>query len=343
MSPRGFMWVQASCLAGILVVVALTPASELAFGLALVLAVWWLAWNMLYARALVHAAPQSGGEQPKPPSNLWRARSEERRAGDRHVPRQVLAISAAGILGMLSGILGIDGSLSTKAAFATCVSIVAGIGFVVYASSLVDWYFVLPRVDGVVREPPCRSSRDGIWFIVTRVWYLHRSLAEIFGIVGFVVALAYMGVFLFPNAGKAAAAIGGALLGLIVSAVAKFPKDAALTLRWRGIDKPEYWVGDELRDAAGKRSYVLHLDVGGLIVRAWEKGSVVRRGREESGTWGKQRKLPHENLGSVVSVREFVACRDAEGGCLPINEACELHRLRKESRAPTERARKLVL
>jgi hypothetical protein len=45
----------------------------------------------------------------------------------------------------------------------------AALAFLVYASSLVDWYFVRPRVDGVVRTPPCRSSRDPVWSFVTRM------------------------------------------------------------------------------------------------------------------------------------------------------------------------------
>jgi hypothetical protein len=155
------MWVQSGCLAVVLVAVALTRASEWAVGMGLGLSAWWLLLNMLYASALV---------DPEGPEDCWRDRSAQRRGGDRHVARQAVLIISVTILATLTTLLAADGLLPDNSAFVVCVTIVAGIGWVNYASSLIDWYYVLPRVDGLVREPPCRTSQDVMWFKVTRIW-----------------------------------------------------------------------------------------------------------------------------------------------------------------------------
>lgn len=48
---------------------------------------------------------------------------------------------------------------------------------VVYASSLIDWYWVLPRVSGIVSPPPCVRVGGKYYDGVTKVWYLHRATA----------------------------------------------------------------------------------------------------------------------------------------------------------------------
>jgi hypothetical protein len=59
----------------------------------------------------------------------------------------------------------------------------------VYLSTLVDWYYILPRVSGLVTEPPCRSSPNREWVSVARNWYLHRWFASMFTIVCIAVFL----------------------------------------------------------------------------------------------------------------------------------------------------------
>lgn len=129
------MWVQALCFAGILAVVGLTPASKVAICLGLATGAWWLGLNMSYAKALVIGEGKD---------RRWRDRSDHRRAGDRHVPRQVLLVVMVSAGAMLEIVCGMDGWLSDDRAFVVCTSIVAGIGFTIYASSLIDWYYVLP-------------------------------------------------------------------------------------------------------------------------------------------------------------------------------------------------------
>jgi hypothetical protein len=51
-----------------------------------------------------------------------------------------------------------------------------GIG-TIYASSLVDWYWVLPKISGIVAPPPCTRVVAKTYAGVTKVWLFHRAAA----------------------------------------------------------------------------------------------------------------------------------------------------------------------
>ena len=85
---------------------------------------------------------------------------------------------------------------------------------VVYASSLVDWYVVLPRISGQLCFRPCRSAEEeeefsfpSTWREVTRWWYIHRVIA----------AVAFRGGLSAAIAIAAAAVTGVELLGRAVA------------------------------------------------------------------------------------------------------------------------------
>lgn len=50
-----------------------------------------------------------------------------------------------------------------------------------YVPNLIDWYYVLPRVSGVIRLPPCRSTMDRRWITVSRFWLTNRWLSIVLG------------------------------------------------------------------------------------------------------------------------------------------------------------------
>lgn len=56
---------------------------------------------------------------------------------------------------------------------------------VVYVSSLVDWYVILPRITGMLGARPCRPDREHhprfphTWRDTTRWWYIHRIVAAL--------------------------------------------------------------------------------------------------------------------------------------------------------------------
>jgi hypothetical protein len=48
----------------------------------------------------------------------------------------------------------------------------------VFVSSLVDWYWILPRLAGLGGYPaPCEDSGSEQWSSITSVWYFHRAAA----------------------------------------------------------------------------------------------------------------------------------------------------------------------
>jgi hypothetical protein len=68
---------------------------------------------------------------------------------------------------------------------------------VVYGSSLVDWYLILPRISGQLGHRPCRAAVDqeqfafpSTWREVTRWWYIHRVVATLAFRFGLSAALA---------------------------------------------------------------------------------------------------------------------------------------------------------
>lgn len=75
------------------------------------------------------------------------------------------------------------GSLEVATLFAFCAVMLA----VVLASSLVDWWYVRPRRDGLVRLPPCMSSGAEVWDRVTRIWFWHRTFGELAFVLFFVI------------------------------------------------------------------------------------------------------------------------------------------------------------
>ncbi|MGN6257103.1 MAG: hypothetical protein ACTHN3_05030 [Solirubrobacterales bacterium] len=55
--------------------------------------------------------------------------------------------------------------------------------YLVFASTLTDWFYVLPHLRGGCGTI-CATSLEGQWRGVTRVWLLHRALATLGGIAG---------------------------------------------------------------------------------------------------------------------------------------------------------------
>jgi hypothetical protein len=68
---------------------------------------------------------------------------------------------------------------------------------VIWGSSLVDWYVILPRLSGQLGARPCRAATESVdfpwpntWKEVTRWWYVHRIIAAFAFRVGLSTALA---------------------------------------------------------------------------------------------------------------------------------------------------------
>ena len=53
----------------------------------------------------------------------------------------------------------------------------------IYVATLIDWYYILPRVGGLICPPPCRSSAHREWITVTRAWLTNRWLSIVIGVI----------------------------------------------------------------------------------------------------------------------------------------------------------------
>ena len=82
----------------------------------------------------------------------------------------------------------------------------------IYASSLVDWYWILPKVSGLAGPAPCEEPGQERWAGLTNLWLFHRSAATtivtavIAGVPGYLAGTSHNGA-----AGTAYALVGSAL------------------------------------------------------------------------------------------------------------------------------------
>ena len=235
-------------------------------------------------------------------------RTPDRRRDDRHVAAQWMASATVAVAATGLGAAVDLNVLADTPKWTYCVAFLTAIPFVLYASSLVDHYYIRPRLDGVVREPPCRSSRDRHWCWVTRIWYLHRSVADILGItlvIGAVTALAAAPAEL--DTASTVAVVSAALAVLIVLA-----RGAVHTLRTYAADEPRLWLGDTVGCPGQPESFLLHVTGRGIVVRDRIATPPL---------WSRQRDIPHAQLES----RDYVAAtfRGCALRCLKVNDDCE--------------------
>jgi hypothetical protein len=305
MNPT-FMWVQAICLALACAILALTPAHLESLLLAVLLAVHWLLMSASYAHAL-GGRRRSAGEDDGP----------DRERQDRRVRWQVVVAVAVGLAAGAAGPhlqqlwLWHDRTLLT-----ICFGALGALSWVIYASSLIDWYYVRPRIDGVVRRPPCLSSGDETWGDVMRLWYLHRAIAEFLAIVAVITAFSSFVGAVIAGTGTLPTAAAVALPTGAAGALVLLTQTALSTLRHRALNRPWVWIGDELRDGGGWRAYVLHLTMSGVVVSVWDP-------RRRS--WGREREITHDRLATEwIEPARFDGCSRYGGErCSRVNPGCE--------------------
>jgi hypothetical protein len=97
---------------------------------------------------------------------------------DKIVRLQLAAIGALGVAVIAVGeATGYD-PLHHAAPSVKALVIGAVVGLsTVYLSSLVDWYWIMPKVSGVVGAAPCEHSGNERWAGLTNVWFFHRAVA----------------------------------------------------------------------------------------------------------------------------------------------------------------------
>lgn len=181
---------------------------------------------------------------------------------DRSVMRQLVAI------GLGSAALLAAGGAEVLPVFAVppfveAVILSLAVGSVsVYASSLVDWYYIVPSISGLTGEAPCERPDPPRWRTITRLWFLHRAIAACGVIAAAVTVPAYAAVASgtpFLRAVWASAAVA-LLAGLAIA-----QRDIATAFRY-ALSSPVN-VGDvvRLRGAKGREAYVV--DVSAFVIK----------------------------------------------------------------------------
>ena len=207
-----------------------------------------------------------------------RGRCKRRIQGDRRVVGDLAIAFGAPIV--VSTIFVLDGKNASFAAWRfttaeTSALLVTAATLFDLLSSLVDWYYIRPRIDGVVWESPCRSSGQPRWKRVTRRWYLHRGLATVAYIVfALTIALIIMLMLVRENP-AAAGVIGGVsgIAGLLLDLPRRPPPRASDNRQVRAVTGV----------LAGRRSpHLQHLQAAGTRLRpaCCRAGSQARAARQ---------------------------------------------------------------
>jgi hypothetical protein len=208
--------------------------------------------------------------------------------------------------------------LEIEALLAACGALFA----VVLVSSLIDWYYIRPRIDGVVCDPPCLASKDhkGPWKRVTRRWYIHRGLAT-FAYILFAIAVAVIVLLMLIREDHAAAElIGGisGIAGLLLIFAASYRSELPTAAKWAL--SPGFYLGDDLTYEGAqrtKRGYVLHVAIPVVkLVPLNKRGHPVGASFLEM----KNTVLAEGEL----TTRPTTACKE---GCAALNPEC----LRRDS------------
>lgn len=253
MNPRTVLWQAATTLALLCLTIAVA-SPDLAVGLAAVGLVMAAALNAGYAAAL--------GDK---------GRSRRRIVGDHLVAAYAGAALLVPLVGaVIASFAGVRPTLTLWGFTHTEVEALLGAGdalFVaVLSSSLVDWYYIRPRIDGVVCAPPCRAKREDKpeWKRVTRRWYIHRGLATLAYIL-FAISVAFVVMIMLAREDPEVAAVLGGVsgfAGLLLIFVGPYRSELPTVGKWAL--SPSFVLGDDLTYAGSlreKRGYVLHVAV----------------------------------------------------------------------------------
>lgn len=135
----------------------------------------------------------------------------------------------------------------------------------VYVSSLVDWYWILPKIAGMIGLAPCERTGGRMYAGVTKIWLFHRAAATtivtfvLAGVPGFMATTASGG----PE-GSAWVILGSAL------AIGFNSVNDGITQAFRYALNPKICVGDVVRvrvnpeDSGLQDAYVADVSIHGL-------------------------------------------------------------------------------
>lgn len=126
----------------------------------------------------------------------WRRRfqrSSSRSFLDRYAHAQVIGagpvLLGTGLILTSADWTPFDGAGLLAKVVVTCL---AAAVTVILLSSHIDWFWILPRVSGVVSNAPCETAGAEQWTYVTAHWLFHRLMAELLVSACIIAAPAYL-------------------------------------------------------------------------------------------------------------------------------------------------------
>jgi hypothetical protein len=206
----------------------------------------------------------------------------------------------------------------------------------VFLSSLIDWYYVRPRIDGFICAPPClaRTEEKGPWKILTRRWYIHRGLATLAYILFAIAVAVIVMIMLVREAPAVAGVIGGVsgLAGLLLIFAGPYRSELPAVTKWAL--SPAFVLGDDLRFEGirkAKRGYVLH-----VAVPVVKLVPLDRNGRPTDAPF-----IEPKNSQLADAELEAKPTRACKEGCAGLNPECARHPGRDSARL--DRRRRLLV
>jgi hypothetical protein len=177
MKPKHAMTFQAATVGTVLVLLALVGRSEAAYANG----VYIVICGGLYGSYRIMTRSPF---RPIPP---------HRQALDTLVERQTLGAGAAGLLALSVVSLADLGPYHVTRILAVVLAAAVIGALIVFLSSLVDWWWILPRISGILRPAPCQCAGGESWPGLTSIWLFHRGLATIVVSGALTAVPAYMG------------------------------------------------------------------------------------------------------------------------------------------------------
>lgn len=183
---------------------------------------------------------------------------------DRLVSTEVAGAFVPPLLVALAVALGVVPVVQTNTAFAVIVGVVTLAVEICFLSSLVDWYYVLPRRDGLVCTPPCRTPADERWQGVTWFWFLHRFVAATAVMASAYAAALCVGFWLVARYPDAVGAAGG--IPVILFAISYFRREYLRDMGkvWSALFSPVVSLGEQLsiwRNGRTVTGFVLNVSI----------------------------------------------------------------------------------
>lgn len=137
-------------------------------------------------------------------------------------------------------------SVEVDPIWAVIVGVATGVMAGCFLSSLVDWYYVLPRRDGLVGPPPCKAPQEERWQRVTWFWFLHRFAAAVATIAGVYAIAICLGIWLYQHYPEVSGGVGGVpvLIGVVTFFGRSYLRYIAQV--WQRLLSPSASLGEHL-------------------------------------------------------------------------------------------------